>query len=65
MEEEIGFCEGMKRNHEAKGSMDKPNRAKVNGMAAFDGQTAKVKGIVNVNDGSKGPPEELRNGHRM
>jgi hypothetical protein len=41
MEEEIGFCKGMKRNHEAEGSMDKPNCAKVNGVAAFDGRTAK------------------------
>jgi len=41
MEDEIGFCEGMKRNHEREGSMDKPNRANVNGVAAFDGRTAK------------------------
>ena len=64
MEEEIGFCEGMKRNHEAEGSMDKPNHAKVNDVEAFGGRTAKVKGVVNDDNGSEGPLEELRNGHR-
>jgi len=38
-EKEIGFCKGMKRNHEAEGSTNKPNQAK--DVAAFEGRTVK------------------------